>query len=42
MSEAGLPEIQRTSLVSAVLYLKNLNLGIDVLGFNYLDPPEVL
>lgn len=35
------PEIQRTSLVSAVLYLKSLPLDIDVLGFDYLDPPGV-
>ena len=33
------PEIQRTSLVSAVLYLKSLPLNIDVLGFDYLDSP---
>lgn len=35
------PEIQRTSLVSAVLYLKSLALEVDVLGFDYLDPPAV-
>lgn len=35
------PEIQRTSLVSAVLYLKSLPLNIDVLGFDYLDSPAV-
>lgn len=33
------PEIQRTSLVRAVLYLKSLQLGIDVLAFDFLDPP---
>lgn len=41
MSEAGLPEIQRASLVSTVLYLKTLNIGIDILRFKYLDAPEV-
>lgn len=35
------PEIQRTSLVAAVLYLKSLPLDIDVLGFDYLDRPAV-
>ena len=35
------PEIQRTSLVSAVLYLKSLPLSLDVLGFDYLDAPAV-
>jgi len=35
------PEIQRTSLVSATLYLKSLPLNIDVLGFDYLDSPAV-
>lgn len=35
------PEIQRTALVSAVLYLKSLPLNIDVLGFDYLDAPAV-
>jgi ATP-dependent RNA helicase DHX8/PRP22 len=35
------PEIQRTSLVAAVLYLKSLPLSIDVLGFDYLDAPAV-
>lgn len=34
------PEIQRTSLVGAVLYLKSLDLNIDVLGFHFLDPPD--
>lgn len=34
------PEIQRTSLVGAVLYLKSLALpGLDVLRFDFLDPP---
>ncbi|GMH34180.1 hypothetical protein BSKO_02014 [Bryopsis sp. KO-2023] len=41
MAAATTPEIQRTSLVSAVLFLKTLDMNIDVLGFNYLDPPEV-
>ena len=35
------PEIQRTSLVGAALYLKSLPLDIDVLGFDYLDAPAV-
>jgi ATP-dependent RNA helicase DHX8/PRP22 len=34
------PEIRRTSLVGAVLYLKSLPLDIDVLGFDYIDPPD--
>lgn len=34
------PEIQRTSLVGAVLHLKSLALKIDVLSFDFLDPPE--
>ncbi|KAG2499040.1 hypothetical protein HYH03_003225 [Edaphochlamys debaryana] len=33
------PEIQRTSLVGAVLYLKSLRLDLDVLAFDFLDPP---
>ncbi len=62
MPSATLPEIQRTSLLNAVLYLKslsqkttfslesrkesvdhknnNLLLNIDVLRFDFLDPPE--
>ncbi|KAL4440347.1 hypothetical protein ABPG75_003348 [Micractinium tetrahymenae] len=39
MPNTTLPEIQRTSLVGAVLYLKSLPLNIDVLGFDYLDAP---
>lgn len=34
------PEIQRTSLVSGVLYLKSLPLDIDVLAFDFLDRPD--
>ena len=41
MPTVTLPEIQRTSLVAAVLYLKSLRLlDIDVLAFDFLDPPE--
>eukprot|EP00955_Chlamydomonas_euryale_P115567 366360-Chlamydomonas_euryale.AAC.19 len=40
MPNVTLPEIQRTSLVSAVLYLKSLELGdLDVLTFDFLDAP---
>lgn len=40
MPAVTLPEIQRTCLVSAVLYLKTLGLeGLDVLTFDFLDPP---
>lgn len=45
MPDVTPPEIQRTSLVGAVLYLKSLQLpGLDVLDFGFLDPPaqEVL
>ncbi|KAL2903601.1 putative pre-mRNA-splicing factor ATP-dependent RNA helicase DEAH4 [Bienertia sinuspersici] len=39
--EAAIPEIQRTSLAGSVLYLKSLDLpGIDVLKFDFLDPPS--
>ena len=37
--EKTLPEIQRTSLLSTVLYLKVLGID-DVLAFAYLDPPH--
>ena len=40
MPEVAAPEIQRTSLAGAVLYLKSLPLGIDVLRFDFLDPPD--
>ena len=40
MPNVTAPEIQRTSLVGAVLYLKTLDLGLDVLAFEFLDPPE--
>ncbi|BDA44197.1 ATP-dependent RNA helicase DHX8 [Coccomyxa sp. Obi] len=39
MSEATVPEIQRTNMLTAVLYLKSLPLDIDVLAFDYLDSP---
>ncbi len=40
MPDAALPEVQRTSLVGAVLYLKSLQLDIDLLTFSFLDRPE--
>jgi ATP-dependent RNA helicase DHX8/PRP22 len=45
MPSATLPEIQRTSLLHAVLYLKSLSensskLNLDVLKFDFLDPPQ--
>ncbi|EIE25953.1 putative ATP-dependent RNA helicase [Coccomyxa subellipsoidea C-169] len=39
MSETTVPEIQRTNMLTAVLYLKSLPLDIDVLAFDYLDSP---
>ena len=41
MAEATPPEIQRTSLAAVVLCLKALSLDIDVLKFDFLDPPPV-
>ena len=41
MPNVTIPEIQRTSLVNAVLHLKSLPLDVDVLQFDYLDPPKV-
>lgn len=41
MPAATVPEIQRTSMLSAVLYLKSLPLDVDVLAFDFLDPPAV-
>ena len=41
MPNVTVPEIQRTSLLNAVLYLKSLPLDVDVLGFDYLDKPAV-
>ena len=41
MPNVTTPEIQRTSLVNAVLHLKSLPLDVDVLQFDYLDPPKV-
>lgn len=39
MPDASLPEIQRSSLAGAVLHLKALKLPLDVLAFDFLDPP---
>ena len=41
MPNVTVPEIQRTSLLSACLYLKSLSNDIDVVSFDYLDPPGV-
>ena len=41
MPDVTVPEIQRMALVGAVLHLKSLQLGIDVLNFDFLDPPAV-
>ena len=41
MADATVPEIQRTSLLTAVLHLKSLPLEIDVLHFDFLDAPSV-
>lgn len=41
MAPASVPEIQRSSLTTAVLYLKSLPLDIDVLAFDFLDRPSV-
>ena len=41
MPAATVPEIQRTSMLTAVLYLKSLPLDVDVLAFDFLDPPSV-
>ena len=41
MAASAVPEIQRASLVTAMLYLKTLPLEIDVLNFDFLDPPSV-
>ncbi|XP_051148923.1 probable pre-mRNA-splicing factor ATP-dependent RNA helicase DEAH4 isoform X2 [Andrographis paniculata] len=39
--DATIPEIQRSSLAGSVLYLKSLDLpDIDILKFNFLDPPS--
>ncbi|KAL5998195.1 hypothetical protein ACLOJK_009133 [Asimina triloba] len=39
--DATIPEIQRTSLVGSVLYLKSLDLpDINILNFDFLDPPS--
>lgn len=39
MPDETLPEIQRTPLLGAVLHLKSLPLNIDVLTFDFVDPP---
>jgi ATP-dependent RNA helicase DHX8/PRP22 len=39
MKSTAKPEIQRSSLAATVLHLKVLSLGIDVLSFDFLDPP---
>ena len=39
MPAAAVPEVQRTSLLGTVLFLKALPLSIDVLAFDYLDSP---
>ncbi|XP_067044584.1 probable ATP-dependent RNA helicase DHX40 isoform X2 [Acropora muricata] len=39
MTEETVPEIQRTSLAHVILYLKSMGIH-DVLGFQYIDPPE--
>ena len=41
MPPETLPEIQRTTMLTAVLFLKSLPLDIDVLAFDYLDHPGV-
>jgi HrpA-like RNA helicase len=41
MAEAVVPEVQRTNMLTAVLYLKGLPFDIDVLAFDYLDSPGV-
>lgn len=40
MQDTTLPEIQRTSLVGAILYLKSLPLKINVLDFDFIDKPD--
>jgi ATP-dependent RNA helicase DHX8/PRP22 len=40
MPDVSIPEIQRTSLAGAVLYLKTLSLDVDVLAFDFLDKPQ--
>jgi len=39
MTEETIPEIQRTSLGHVILHLKSMGIH-DVLGFQYIDPPE--
>lgn len=40
MPDVSTPEIQRTSLAGAVLYLKTLSLDVDILAFDFLDKPQ--
>uniref|UniRef100_A0A7S0USN5 RNA helicase n=1 Tax=Polytomella parva TaxID=51329 RepID=A0A7S0USN5_9CHLO len=41
MPDVTVPEIQRSGLASTALYLKSLELeDVDVLNFDFLDPPE--
>lgn len=40
MPDAAPPEIQRVGLAGAVLHLKALRLPLDVLAFDFLDPPS--
>lgn len=40
MPDVSTPEIQRTSLAGAVLYLKTLTLDVDVLAFDFVDKPQ--
>lgn len=39
LEKSAKPEIQRSSLAGTVLHLKSLSLGIDILSFDFLDPP---
>lgn len=40
MPDTTAPEIQRTSLLGTVLHLKSLPVDVDVLAFDFVDPPE--
>ena len=39
MPNTTAPEIQRTSLLGTVLHLKSLPMDVDVLSFDFVDPP---
>lgn len=39
LEETARPEIQRSSLAGAILHLKSLSLDINVLAFDFIDPP---